>query len=124
MSAEMILAIALVAMCAIFNFTMFQYIKEYRDKTNESISYTQNELFELEDKIKKRQQTLDERFSADKNELDNKFSTVADAVISVSSRCDGEFKRQRDYNQSFAKSIRRVANLAREDRNAQSTKKK
>lgn len=124
MSAGMILAIALVAMCAIFNFTMFQYIKEYRDKTNESISYTQNELFELEDKIKKRQQTLDERFSADKNELDNKFSTVADAVISVSSRCDGEFKRQRDYNRSFAKSIRRVANLAREDKNAKSTKEK
>lgn len=124
MSTEMILAIALVAMCAIFNFTMFQYIKEYRDKTNESISYTQNELFELEDKIKKKQQTLDERFSADKNELDSKFSTVADAVISVSRRCDGEFKHQRDYNRSFAKSIRRVANLAREDKNAQSTKKK
>lgn len=120
MSAEMILAIALVAMCAIFNFTMFQYVKEYRDKTNESISYTQNELFELEDKVKKKQQSVDVRLDAHRKRLmqiDQQSASVTEAFIA-------EAKRQRDYNRSFAKSIRRVANLAREDKNAKSTKEK
>ncbi|KAI4308867.1 hypothetical protein [Lactobacillus intestinalis] len=120
MSAEIILAIALVAMCAIFNFTMFQYVKEYRDKTNESISYTQNELFKLEDKVRKNQQSMDAILDLHKNrirDVDYQFTAVTEALIA-------ESKRQRDYNKSFAKSIRRVANLAREDKNAKSAKKK
>ena len=120
MSAEIILAKALVAMCAIFNFTMFQYVKEYRDKTNESISYTQNELFKLEYKVRKNQQSMDAILDLHKNrirDVDYQFTAVTEALIA-------ESKRQRDYNKSFAKSIRRVANLAREDKNAKSAKKK
>lgn len=50
-------------------------------------------------------------------QIDQQSASVTEAFIA-------EAKRQRDYNRSFAKSIRRVANLAREDKNAKSTKEK